>query len=217
MKLVAGLGNPGREYERTPHNAGFRAVDALASLLGATWKAEPKVKAETARAKCGAETVLLAKPQTFMNLSGDSVAPMLAFYKMKPADLVVVSDEVNLAPGRVRVRPSGSAGGHNGLKSVEERLGTRNWTRVRVGVGMGHHPVDGLAARVLGRIEPEDEAAVESGVRLAAEAALCAALRGADFAMNKYNGPETVETEKTAGGSRSRDGEPAHKDNSDKS
>ena len=194
MKLVAGLGNPGREYERTPHNAGFRAVDALASLLGASWKAEPKFKAETARAKCGAETVLLAKPQTFMNLSGDSVAPMLAFYKMKPADLVVVSDEVNLAPGRVRVRPSGSAGGHNGLKSVEERLGTRNWTRVRVGVGMGHHPVAGLAARVLGRIEPEDEAAVESGVRLAAEAALCAALQGASFAMNKYNGPEVVQT-----------------------
>ena len=117
---------------------------------------------------------------------------MLAFYKLGPEDLVVVSDEVNLEPGRIRIRPSGSAGGHNGLKSVERSLGTRDWTRVRIGVGMGHHPVADLADRVLGRIEPEDEAAVESGVRMAAEAALCAATKGADFAMNRYNGPEVV-------------------------
>lgn len=192
MKLIAGLGNPGREYERTPHNVGFRAVDALASSLGATWKAEPKFKAVTARARCASGTVILAKPQTFMNLSGESIAPLLAFYKMAPSDLVVVSDEVNLEPGRVRVRPSGSAGGHNGLKSVERSLGTSAWIRVRVGVGLGHHPVPDLAARVLGRIEPEDEAAVENGVRLAAEAALCAAADGPDFAMNRYNGPEVV-------------------------
>ncbi len=192
MKLIAGLGNPGREYERTPHNVGFRAVDALASALGVSWKSEPKFKAQAARARSGSETILLLKPQTFMNLSGESVAPMLAFYKLGPEDLVVVSDEVNLEPGRIRIRPSGSAGGHNGLKSVERSLGTRDWTRVRIGVGMGHHPVADLADRVLGRIEPEDEAAVESGVRMAAEAALCAATKGADFAMNRYNGPEVV-------------------------
>ena len=192
MKVIAGLGNPGRDYARTPHNAGFRAVDALAASLGASWRSEPKYKAEIARATCAAGPLLLVKPQTFMNLSGDSLAPLLGFYKVPPADLVVVSDEVNLAPGRVRVRPGGSAGGHNGLKSVAAHLGTQAFARVRIGVGMGHHPVADLAARVLGRIEPEDEAAVEAGVRLAAEAALCVAAHGCEFAMNKYNGPETV-------------------------
>ena len=192
MKVIAGLGNPGRDYARTPHNAGFRAVDALAASLGASWRSEAKYKAEIARGTCAAGPVLLVKPQTFMNLSGDSLAPLLGFYKVPAGDLVVVSDEVNLPPGRIRVRPGGSAGGHNGLKSVAERLGTQAFVRVRVGVGMGHHPVSDLAARVLGRIEPEDEAAVAAGERLAAEAALCAAEKGADFAMNKYNGPETV-------------------------
>lgn len=192
MKIVAGLGNPGREYERTPHNAGFRAVDALCASLGASWKAERKWNAETARARSGALQLVLVKPQTFMNLSGDSISPIAAFFKAKPEDVIVLVDEVNLAPGRIRVRPSGSAGGHNGLKSVAERLGTQAFPRVRIGVGMGHHPVSDLVSRVLGRIEPEDEAAVEAGIRLAAEAALCVAERGADFAMNKYNGPETV-------------------------
>lgn len=192
MKIVAGLGNPGREYERTPHNAGFRAVDALCAALGASWKAEAKWKAETARARSGSAQLLLVKPQTFMNLSGDAVAPVASFYKAKPEDVIVLVDEVNLEPGRIRVRPSGSAGGHNGLKSVAERLGTQAFPRVRIGVGMGHRPVSGLVARVLGRIEPEDEAAVEAGIRLAAEAALCVAEKGTDFAMNRYNGPETV-------------------------
>jgi len=193
MKLVAGLGNPGREYERTPHNVGFRAVDALCADLCGAWRAEPKFKALVARvAAPDGAALLLVKPQTFMNLSGEAVGPLLAYYKLAAGDLVVVSDEVNLEPGRIRVRPSGSAGGHNGLKSVQSALGTQAFARVRIGVGMGHHPVADLAARVLGRIEPEDEAAVERGVRLAAEAALCVASRGADFAMNKYNGPETV-------------------------
>ena len=193
MKIVAGLGNPGREYERTPHNAGFRAVDALCASLGGSWKAEPKWKALAARVSDpAAGQLLLLKPQTFMNLSGESLAPAMAFYKVPPADLVVVLDDVNLEPGRVRVRPSGSAGGHNGLKSVAQHLGTQAFARVRIGVGMGHVPGRDLVSRVLGRIEPEDEAAVEAGVKLAAEAALCTAARGAEFAMNKYNGPETV-------------------------
>ena len=193
MKIVAGLGNPGREYERTPHNAGFRAVDALCASLGGSWKAEPKWKALAARVSDpAAGQLLLLKPQTFMNLSGEALAPAMAFYKVPPADLVVVLDDVNLEPGRVRVRPSGSAGGHNGLKSVAQHLGTQAFARVRIGVGMGHVPGRDLVSRVLGRIEPEDEAAVEAGVKLAAEAALCTAARGAEFAMNKYNGPETV-------------------------
>ena len=193
MKLIAGLGNPGREYERTPHNAGFRAADELCRALGGTWRAEPKWRALVARVSDpGAGPLLLVKPQTFMNLSGESLAPILGFYKIPTEDLVVVLDEVNLAPGRIRVRPSGSAGGHNGLRSVAAHRGTQAFARVRIGVGMGHHPVADLAARVLGRIEPEDEAAVEAGVRLAAEAALCVAAHGCEFAMNRYNGPEAA-------------------------
>lgn len=192
MKLVAGLGNPGREYERTPHNAGFRAVDALAASLGASWKAEPKWNADVARARSGSLQIVLVKPKTFMNLSGDAIAPVASFFKAKPEDVIVLVDDVNIDPGRIRIRPSGSAGGHNGLKSVAERLGTQTFPRVRIGVGMGHHPVSDLVARVLGRIESEDEAAVLAGERLAAEAALCVAEKGTEFAMNKYNGPETV-------------------------
>ncbi len=168
-------------------------MDALCASLGGSWKAEPKWKALAARVSDpAAGQLLLLKPQTFMNLSGESLAPAMAFYKVPPADLVVVLDDVNLEPGRVRVRPSGSAGGHNGLKSVAQHLGTQAFARVRIGVGMGHVPGRDLVARVLGRIEPEDEAAFEAGVKLAAEAALCTAARGAEFAMNKYNGPETV-------------------------
>ena len=192
MKLIAGLGNPGREYERTPHNVGFRAADELCSRLGGAWRADPKRRAEVARVPHGGETLLLVKPQTFMNLSGEAIVPLLAFYKIPPKDLVVILDEVNLAPGRIRIRPSGSPGGHNGLRSVAGLLGTQAFARVRIGVGMGHHPVADLAARVLGRIEPEDEEAVARGVALAAEAALCVAENGCEFAMNRYNGPETV-------------------------
>ncbi len=192
MKLIAGLGNPGREYERTPHNAGFRAVDALCASLGAAWKSEPRHKAETARAAVGSLQLLLVKPQTFMNLSGDAVSSLSSFYKIPASDVIVISDDVNLQPGRIRIRPDGGCGGHNGLRSVAERLGTQAFVRVRVGVGMGHRPVADLADRVLGRIEPEDEAAVASGISLAAEAALFTAARGAEEGMNKYNGTEVV-------------------------
>lgn len=194
MKIVAGLGNPGREYAHTPHNAGFRAADALALSLGAAWKTDAKWKAQLAKARLGATQIVIAKPQTFMNASGDSIAPLAAFHKATPQDVIVLVDEVNLAPGRIRIRPSGSAGGHNGLKSIAERLGSSDFVRVRIGVGMGHHPVPDLAVRVLGRIEPEDETAIADGIRLAAEAALCLIEKGIDYAMNKYNGPETIQS-----------------------
>lgn len=193
MKIIVGLGNPGREYEKTPHNVGFRSIDLLCASLGGSWRCESKQKADTAKAVSpSGEMLLLIKPATFMNLSGDAVAPLASFFKVRPADVIVLVDDVNLAPGRIRIRPAGSAGGHNGLKSLIERLGSRDFVRIRIGVGMGHHPVANLADRVLGKIEPEDEAAVEAGIRLAAEAALCTAEKGADFAMNSYNGPETV-------------------------
>lgn len=199
MKFIVGLGNPGREYERTPHNAGFRAADLLCETLGGTWKAESHFKAHVAKVTLpGAGALLLIKPQTFMNLSGDAVSSLAAFYKVAPCDIIVLVDDVALPPGRIRIRPGGSAGGHNGLKSLMDRLGSRAFIRVRIGVGMGHHPVGNLADRVLGRIEAEDEPLIEAGLKLAAEAAVCAAQKGADAAMNDYNGPEKTTAPATA-------------------
>jgi PTH1 family peptidyl-tRNA hydrolase len=187
MKVIAGLGNPGRDYARTPHNAGFRAVDALAASLGASWRSEPKYKAEIARATCAAGPLLLVKPQTFMNLSGDSLAPLLGFYKVPAGDLVVVSDEVNLPPGRVRVRPGGSAGGHNGLKNIILHLGTDEFTRIRIGVGGKPAPGSDLANHVLGHFSSEDRPVIEEAFEKAADAVECAIGQGPDKAMNLYN------------------------------
>ena len=188
MKLIAGLGNPGREYERTPHNAGFRAVDALCRSLGGSWKAEPKWKALVARVSDpAAGQLLLVKPQTFMNLSGESLAPILGFYKIPVTDLVVVLDEVNLAPGRIRVRPSGSAGGHNGLKDIIAALGTEDFPRIRLGVGAPPHEDYDMRDWVLGRFTGQDADTIADAAERAAKAALCYIAEGPDKAMNLYN------------------------------
>ena len=194
MKIIAGLGNPGAQYANTPHSVGFEAVDAIAAKMGAEWEPKKAFNALIAKGSFGGSQVTLVKPQTFMNLSGEAVAPIVKYGNASAEDLVVIQDDIDLPAGRMRIRKGGSCGGHNGVRNIIERLGSQAFVRVRVGVGMGHHPVSDLAARVLGRIEPEDEAAVAAGERLAAEAALCAAEKGADFAMNKYNGPETVES-----------------------
>lgn len=129
MKLIVGLGNPGKEYEKTRHNVGFMIVDALAS----SWKLEKKLQAEISEATIDAERVLLAKPQTFMNLSGEAVQKIASFYKIDPADVVIIYDDVDLEFGKLRVRHGGSSGGHNGVKSVLQHLGDE-FIRFRVGV-----------------------------------------------------------------------------------
>jgi len=137
MKLLVGLGNPGAAYARHRHNVGFMAVDAIAEAHGfAPWRA--KFQGQVAEGRLGAERVLLLKPQTYMNLSGDSVRAALGFFKLEPADLVVFHDELDLAPGRVRVKTGGGTAGHNGLRSLDARLGPA-FTRVRIGIG---HPGD---------------------------------------------------------------------------
>ena len=139
MKLLVGLGNPGAAYARHRHNVGFMAVDAIAEAHGfAPWRA--KFQGQVAEGRLGAERVLLLKPQTYMNLSGDSVRAALGFFKLEPADLVVFHDELDLAPGRVRVKTGGGTAGHNGLRSLDARLGPA-FTRVRIGIG---HPGDKL-------------------------------------------------------------------------
>ena len=144
--MIAGLGNPGREYAETPHNVGFRAVASIADSLRGQWRIEPQFKADVAKVSHGDESVLLVRPMTYMNDSGEAVGSLMRYYRLEPADVVVVTDDVHLEPGRVRVRAEGGAGGHNGLKSVIAHLGTQQFTRVRIGVGRGENR--GLDSRI---------------------------------------------------------------------
>lgn len=185
MKLIVGLGNPGTEYEKTRHNVGFMAVDLLAEKLGAvTWKEEHK--AQTAAVRIDGEKCLLVRPQTFMNLSGDAVGKLAAYYKVEPQDIIVVYDDMDLPVGVLRIRTRGSAGGHNGMKSVIAALGTQEFPHVRVGVG---RPAAGwtVIAHVLAAPQGEEWQAMQEGVQKAAEAALAIAELGVDLAMNRLN------------------------------
>ncbi len=155
MKLVIGLGNPGREYEATRHNAGFRVVDKLAAKLGWQWN-ERRSRAILASGTIGAEKVLLVKPITFMNLSGEAVGELMRWYKVQPEDLLVIYDELDLPVGKLRLRTGGSAGGHNGLRNILHHLHTDNVPRLRIGIGRpANHRMDTMPY-VLG-IPPGDE------------------------------------------------------------
>lgn len=135
MKLIVGLGNPGKDYENTRHNAGFMAIDALADKLGVTFKLEPKLKGMVATANANGNKVILLKPMTYMNLSGESVQATASYYKINIEDIIVISDDLDSHPGRVRVRASGSAGGHNGHKNIALHLGTEDYKRIKLGIG----------------------------------------------------------------------------------
>ena len=185
MKLVVGLGNPGAKYEGTRHNVGFAAVDLLAKRHGAAWEAAPRgVEALVARWR--AEDAVLAKPLTFMNLSGTAVVGLLQFYKIEPADLLVLADEVQLETGRLKVNPDGSAGGHNGLKSVIGSLGSMQFPRLRIGVGRGDTRRD-LADHVLARFEPDEREIVDASIGRAADAAEIFVTDGLAVTMNRFN------------------------------
>ncbi len=171
MKLIAGLGNPGRDYERTPHNVGFRVVDLLAERLSANWKTSRSFNVALAQAKLpSGETLLLVKPLTYMNRSGDAIAPLLRYHHGTPGDLLLILDDANLPPGRLRIRPDGTPGGHNGLASTIQALGTASFPRIRIGVGRGA-PGKDLANHVLGLLPPDDQAALDAALPLAADAA----------------------------------------------
>jgi PTH1 family peptidyl-tRNA hydrolase len=185
MKLVVGLGNPGPKYEGTRHNVGFAAVDLLATRHNLQWQAAPRgIEALVANWRLGG--AILAKPLTFMNLSGGAVVGLLQFYKIELADSLVLVDEVQLETGRLRIRPEGSAGGHNGLKSMIASLGTNGFPRLRIGVGRGDTRRD-LADHVLARFEPEERSVVEDAIGRAANAAELFIAEGVPAAMNRYN------------------------------
>lgn len=184
--LVVFLGNPGLKYNGTRHNAGFMAADAMEKKLGIRIN-RLRFKALTQTADVGGQKVMLMKPQTFMNLSGDAVIQAVRFYKIPPEQVIVVSDEVALPIGRLRIRRSGSAGGHNGLKSIIARLGTDKFPRVRLGVGAPPHPDYDMADWVLAAFKGQDAADMERLAQTAADAIECYIAEGADRAMNKYN------------------------------
>lgn len=184
--LVVFLGNPGTKYEMTRHNAGFMAGDAMAKAQGAAIN-RSRFKALTGTCDIGGETVMLMKPQTFMNLSGEAVAQAVSFYKLAPDHVIVVSDEVALPIGKLRIRTKGSAGGHNGLKNIIALLGTDQFPRIRIGVGDAPHPDYDMADWVLSSFKGKDAEDILAAAARAAEAVECYITKGADRAMNIYN------------------------------
>jgi peptidyl-tRNA hydrolase, PTH1 family len=157
--LIVGLGNPGAKYDGTRHNFGFMALDAALAAWGGQWKTEKTWKALTAKTRVADDTVLLVKPQTYMNLSGDSVGPLARYYQLPPEKVLVVVDDINLPFGRMRYRASGSAGGHNGLKSIEQHLGTSQYPRLRLGVGL-QGEAEPLVNHVLSSFTPDENQAI---------------------------------------------------------
>ena len=186
--IVAGLGNPGLEYEHTRHNAGFLAVEELAKQCGGVKLNQMKFQSNCCEAMLGEVRCLLMQPTTYMNLSGDAIAAAANFYKIPPEQVLVIYDDISLPPGKLRLRRKGSAGGHNGIKSIIAQLGTEEFPRIRVGVGAKPNPQYDLADWVLSNFTgPEDKLITEAAAR-AADAALEIIARGVPAAANDYNG-----------------------------
>ncbi|MBR0366436.1 MAG: aminoacyl-tRNA hydrolase [Clostridia bacterium] len=186
MYIVAGLGNPGKNYEMTRHNIGFHTIDYIADEVGAKIK-KLKYKALYGEAVIGGEKVLLIKPQTFMNNSGESIVEFVSFFKVPIENVIIISDDVSLEAGRIRVRGKGSAGGHNGLKSIIYHLNSDNFPRVRIGVGAPKHEDYDLADYVLGRFGKDEIPLFEDTIKKAYGAVCEIISRGYESAMNKYN------------------------------
>ena len=185
--LIVGLGNPGKEYERTRHNAGFRAIDIIASKLGCKID-KAKFQGLYGQVNYAGQKLLLLKPLTFMNLSGRSVLQLSAYFHVPPQRIIVLFDDISLEPGRLRIRSDGSAGGHNGIKSIIAELGSQDFPRVKIGVGAKANPEQDLADWVLSNFSASDEKALVSAVDRAADAALCLIEHGVPEAANRFNG-----------------------------
>ena len=184
--LVVFLGNPGAKYNGTRHNAGFMAADAMAKELNVAIN-KLHFKALTAKVTIGGEKVLLMKPQTYMNLSGEAVGQAAKFYKISPERIIVVSDEVAMPIGKLRIRNSGSAGGHNGLKDIIRHLGTQDFPRIRMGVGAAPHPDYDMADWVLSTFKNKDAEDMQDLAERVSKAVQCYITEGPDRAMNKFN------------------------------
>lgn len=186
MYLIAGLGNPGKQYEHTRHNMGFDTIDELADRYRVPSSGVAH-KAMYGKGMIAGEKVILAKPLTYMNLSGDSIREFISYYKMDPeTELIVIYDDIDLEPGQIRIRKKGSAGGHNGIKSIINQIGTQNFYRIKVGVGAKPKGWD-LADYVLGRFPSEERNLVDEAIREAAKAVEVILDEGIEAAMNRYN------------------------------
>ena len=185
MYIIAGLGNPTREYEKTRHNVGFDTIDVLADKLN-TSVDEKKFKGLYGRGIIAGEKVILLKPQTFMNLSGESVREAADFYKVDPEHIIVIYDDISLDVGKLRIRAKGSAGGHNGIKNIIAQLGTQEFTRIKIGVGEKPAKMD-LADYVLGRFSKEEQPIIRESADRAREAVCEMITHDVASAMNKFN------------------------------
>lgn len=184
--LLVGLGNPGNQYAATRHNMGFMALDRLADREGFRFN-KLRFRAWTGQWKVGDQQVLVMKPQTYMNLSGESVGEAARFYKVPADHVLVISDDVSLPVGKLRIRKSGSAGGHNGLKNIIQHLGTDAFPRIKVGVGMPDHPDHEMIDWVIGKPQGEEAKTLRAALDRAADAALSVIDEGTDRAMNRFN------------------------------
>lgn len=184
MKLVVGLGNPGKEYDNTRHNCGFMVIDEIAKELSIEVN-QSKAKGLYSKTKYKGEDVVLLKPQTYMNLSGESIRQCMDFFKIDIEDVIIIYDDLDMPTGKLRLRNSGSAGGHNGIKSTIQHLGSQNFKRIRVGID--RHPYIKVVDYVLGRFTAEEQEAIIKGITLAKEAVLLFIEKDFTTAMNQYN------------------------------
>lgn len=191
MYLIAGLGNPTKEYDKTRHNVGFSVIDVLADRYRID-VSEKKHKALCGRGVIEGQKVLLLKPQTFMNLSGESIRAAADYYKIEPEEMIVIYDDISLDPGQLRIRLKGSAGGHNGIKNIIANLGTQDFPRIKVGIGAKPPRMD-LADYVLSRFGAGEQKLMEEAFGEAAEAAVMMMTDGAERAMNHFNAKKKAE------------------------
>jgi PTH1 family peptidyl-tRNA hydrolase len=187
LYLIVGLGNPGKDYARTRHNAGFIVLDQLAKRWRGDWKSEKKFSARIARAGRNEREALLCEPHTFMNSSGEAVAAVVNFYRIALARLLVIVDDADLPLGQLRLRPSGSSGGHHGLESIEQHLGSREYARLRVGIGRTAGPRE-ITGHVLGRFNSTEAQLADKVFAVATDQAECWLNDGIQKAMNQFNG-----------------------------
>jgi PTH1 family peptidyl-tRNA hydrolase len=187
MHLIVGLGNPGADYAKTRHNAGFLLVEKLAAQWQAGWNSERKFVARMAKADRGGKKVLLCEPQTFMNLSGEAVAAVQQFYQLPLENILVVVDDADLPLGEIRLRPGGGSGGHHGLESVAQHLGSKAYARLRIGIGRKNEARQ-IAGHVLGKFSAEENALLEKVLERAAGQLECWVAAGLQKAMNQFNG-----------------------------
>lgn len=187
MHLIVGLGNPGAEYAKTRHNAGFLLVEKLASQWKADWRSERKFVAKVAKAAHGGKKILLCEPQTFMNLSGEAVAAVVKYYQVPLANVLVVVDDADLPLGEIRLRPGGGSGGHHGLESVAQHLGSKEYARLRLGIGRKNEARQ-ITGHVLGKFSADENAVLEKVLERAAGQIDCWLKSGLQKAMSQFNG-----------------------------